>query len=114
MIVGATRSGELGHLLMFGLGGIHVEVLKDVVFALAPVSAPQARSMLASIRGARLLDGVRGRPPVDKAALAELIERVSMLLADLPMIDELDLNPVLAFERGVCAVDARARIGVPD
>jgi acetyltransferase len=114
LIVGATRSGELGHVLMFGLGGVHVEVLKDVVFALAPVSAPQANSMLASIRGAKLLDAVRGRPPVDKAALAELIERVSTLLADLPAIDELDLNPVLAFERGVCAVDGRVRIRAAD
>ena len=114
LIVGATRSGDLGHLLMFGLGGIHVEVLKDVAFALAPVSAPQARSMLASIRGARLLDGFRGRPPVDKEALTELIERVSMLLSDLPLIEELDINPVLAFEDGVCAIDGRVRLSLSD
>jgi acetyltransferase len=98
---------------MFGLGGIHVEVLKDVVFRLAPVGPVQARAMLGSIRAAALLGGVRGRPAVDQAALVELIERVSALLADLPMIDELDLNPVLAFAEGVCAVDGRISLCAP-
>jgi acyl-CoA synthetase (NDP forming) len=111
LIVGATRSGELGHLLMVGLGGIHVEVLKDVVFALAPVSAPQALSMLASLRAAALLDGVRGQPAADKAAIADLIERVGRLLGDFPIVEELDLNPVLALARGACALDARVRLG---
>jgi acetyltransferase len=113
LIVGATRAPGLGHLLMFGLGGIHVEVLKDVVFRLAPVGPVQARAMLGSIRAAALLGGVRGRPAVDQAALVELIERVSALLADLPMIDELDLNPVLAFAEGVCAVDGRISLCAP-
>ena len=84
LIVGASRSGDLGHMVMFGLGGIHVEVLKDVVFRLGPVSAPEAEAMLASIRGAALLDGVRGRPALCKPALVELIQRVSMLMTQLP------------------------------
>lgn len=111
LIVGAVRSGDLGHMIMFGLGGVHVEVLKDVVFRLGPLSAPEAQAMLASIRGAALLDGVRGRAAVCKPALVELIQRLSMLMTDLPEIEELDLNPVLAFADEVCAVDARVRVG---
>ena len=111
-IVGATRAAGLGHMLMFGLGGVHVEVLGDVVFRLCPVSAPQAQGMLAAIRAAALLDGVRGRPALCKRALVELIQRLSMMLAELPEIEELDLNPVLAFADSVCAVDGRIRVGV--
>jgi acetyltransferase len=98
-------------MVMFGLGGIHVEVLKDVSFRLGPVSAPEAEAMLASIRGAALLDGVRGRPALCKPALVELIQRVSMLMTQLPEVEELDLNPVLAFADRDCAVDARIRVG---
>jgi acetyltransferase len=110
LIVGASRSAA-GHMVMFGLGGIHVEVLKDVSFRLGPVSAPEAEAMLASIRGAALLDGVRGRPALCKPALVELIQRVSMLMTQLPEVEELDLNPVLAFADRDCAVDARIRVG---
>ena len=115
LIVGATKSGTLGHLLMFGLGGIHVEVLKDVVFKLGPLSAPEAESMLEAIRAKALLRGVRGQSGVCKPALVTLLQRVSMLLSDLPMIEELDLNPVLGYPDAVCAVDGRVRIGaVPE
>lgn len=107
LIVGASSVDGLGHQVMFGLGGIHVEVLKDVVFALCPIGPAEARGMLDSIRGAALLRGVRGRPGVDRDALAELIERLSAMLSDLPAIAELDLNPVLGFADGVRAVDAR-------
>ena len=110
LIIGASKSGALGHLIMFGLGGVHVEVLKDVVFRLGPLSRPEVERMLGAIRGAALLDGVRGQPALCKAALIELIQRLSMLLTDLPMIEELDLNPVLAFGDHVCAVDARVRV----
>lgn len=113
LIVGAVRSGDLGPTMMFGLGGVHVEVLKDVVFRLGPLSAPEVEAMLHSIRGAALLGGVRGRPAICKPALIELIQRLSMLMTDLPMIEELDLNPVLAFANGVWAVDARARVKAP-
>ena len=96
---------------MFGLGGIHVEVLKDVVFKLGPLSSPEAEAMLDAIRAKALLHGVRGQPGVCRPALVTLLQRVSMLLSDLPMIEELDLNPVLGYASSVCAVDGRVRIG---
>ncbi len=110
LIVGASRAPGIGHLLMFGLGGIHVEVLGDVVFELAPVGPGQAAAMLGAIRAAALLEGVRGRPALDRAAIADVIERVSCLVQDLPEIDELDLNPLLAWPEGARAVDARIRL----
>ena len=92
---------------MFGLGGIFVEVLKDVVFNLTPVTDTEAKDMLTDIKGAPLLKGVRGRKGVDLEALETLICRLSQLVSDLPEIQEMDLNPVMAFEDGVFAVDAR-------
>jgi len=96
--------------VMFGLGGIFVETLKDVVFKIAPVTRLEAEEMLTSIKTAALLEGLRGQKGVDKAAVVELIQRVSQLLTDFPMIEEMDLNPVMAFEDSVCAVDGRIRI----
>jgi acetyltransferase len=110
LIVGASVSRGLGHLVMFGLGGIYVEVLKDVVFKIAPVTRVEAREMLASIRTKALLDGTRGEKGIDKEKAIDLILRVSQLLTDLPMIQEMDLNPILAFENAVYAVDGRIRI----
>ncbi|CAB5088126.1 Acetyl-CoA synthetase (ADP-forming) alpha and beta chains, putative [Olavius algarvensis associated proteobacterium Delta 3] len=106
-IMGAKAEDGLGHAVMFGLGGIYVEVLKDVVFELTPVTAAEATEMLTSIKGTTLLQGVRGQPGVDQEALIELIQRLSQLLEDLPVIQELDLNPVMAFEEGALVVDAR-------
>jgi len=106
-IMGAKAEEGLGHAVMFGLGGIYVEILKDVVFRLTPVASAEAREMVTSIRGAALLHGVRGQKGVDRDALVELIQRLSQLLTDLPEIQELDLNPVLAFEEGSIVVDAR-------
>ncbi len=110
LIVGATAERNLGHLVMFGLGGIYVEVLKDVVFKIAPVTRVEAQEMLARIKAAALLDGVRGDKGIDKERVLKLIQRVSMLLTDLPMIKEIDLNPILAFSDSVYAVDGRIRI----
>jgi len=110
LIVGATGSRGLGHLVMFGLGGIYVEVLKDVVFKIVPVTRVEAREMLDSIKTKALLDGMRGEKGVDKEKVASVIQRVSMLLADLPEIKEMDLNPIMAFENAVFAVDGRIRI----
>ncbi|MCX7175300.1 MAG: acetate--CoA ligase family protein [Proteobacteria bacterium] len=110
LIVGASVARGLGHMMMFGIGGIHVEVLKDVVFKLAPLTRYEAESMLGSIKSAALLDGVRGKPPVFKQGLVNVIQRLSMLLADLPMIQEMDLNPIMAFEDSVFVVDGRIRI----
>jgi len=107
VILGAKAEPGVGHLIMFGLGGVFVEVLKDVVFSLTPVSDAESREMIDGIRGAALLEGVRGEKPVDKAALADLIQRISRLVTDFPQFKELDLNPVMAFEKGAVAVDAR-------
>ena len=110
LIIGAAAERELGHLVMFGLGGIYVEVLKDVVFKIAPVTRVEATEMLASIKTAALLDGVRGEQGIDKDGVINLIQRVSLLLTDLPMIQEMDMNPIMAFADGVFAVDGRIRI----
>ena len=110
LIIGASAERELGHLVMFGLGGIYVEVLKDVIFKVAPVTRVEAEEMLAGIKTAALLDGVRGEAGIDKQAVSELIQRVSQLLGDLPMIQEMDLNPIMAFADNAFAVDGRIRI----
>jgi acetyltransferase len=110
LIIGASTERELGHLVMFGLGGIYVEVLKDVIFKIAPVTRVEAEEMLAGIKTAALLDGVRGEAGIDKQAVIELIQRVSQLLGDLPMIQEMDLNPIMAFADQAFAVDGRIRI----
>ena len=107
LIMGAKAEEGLGHVVMFGLGGIYVEIMKDVVFNLTPVSSGEAKEMLASIKGSALLEGVRGQKGVDQAKLIEIIQRLSQLLTDLPAIQEMDLNPLMAFEDQVFAVDAR-------
>ena len=106
VIVGAVTDPSFGKLVAFGLGGVLVEVLKDITFRLAPASQDQARSMLDGIAAAEVLDGVRGADPVDKDAIAEIIVSVSNLIADFPVIQEMDLNPVFATLGGATAVDA--------
>jgi acetate---CoA ligase (ADP-forming) len=110
LIIGAAAERGLGHLVMFGLGGIYVEVLKDVAFKIAPVTRVEAREMLAAIKTAALLDGIRGEKGVDREGVVNLIQRISQLLTDLPMIQEMDLNPIMAFADAVYAVDGRIRI----
>jgi acetyltransferase len=112
-IIGMTTDAVLGPVLMFGLGGIYVEVLKDVAFRVAPVSDLDAEEMLDGIRVARLLEAVRGEAAVDRQALVETIQRVSQLVMDHPDINEMDLNPFLAFPEGGIAVDARIALA-PD
>jgi acetyl coenzyme A synthetase (ADP forming)-like protein len=107
VIVGAVSDPSFGKLVAFGLGGVLVEVLRDVTFRLAPVDATAAADMLDSVRGAEILDGVRGQPGVDRTALARIIEAVGRLVSDHPAISEVDLNPVLASAGGAIAVDAR-------
>ena len=113
-IVGMSRDPSFGPLLMFGLGGIYVEALKDVVFRVAPILPLDAHDMVRSIRGVALLDGIRGAAPVDFAALTDVLLRVSQLAIDHPEIVELDVNPLLAFPKGVKAVDARVLVAVTD
>ncbi len=110
VIVGAKAAEGLGHIIMFGLGGIYVEVLKDVSFKLAPVTASEAAEMIDSLQASALFRGIRGRPGVDTAALAEIIQRVSQMLADNPAIRELDINPIFAFPSGAKAADVRVMV----
>jgi acetyl coenzyme A synthetase (ADP forming)-like protein len=107
VIIGAVTDPAFGKLVAFGLGGVLVEVLKDITFRLAPASAQEATSMLDSIAAAEILRGVRGGKAVDRESLAAMIERVSALVADFPEISEMDLNPVFASERGATAADVR-------
>lgn len=107
IIVGVVRDPTYGPVMMFGLGGVLVEVFKDVVFRSLPLSEDDARSMLSEIRSSAILDGVRGAPPVDKTALIRLMLAISELCTAFPEIAELDLNPVLAYPYGVGILDAR-------
>lgn len=107
LIVGAKAEQELGHLIMFGVGGIHVEVFKDTVFKLSPVSTADIDDMFSSLKAAPLLNGVRGRKGVDKKGITEIIQRVSQLVVEVPAIKEMDLNPIIAYPDRVCVVDAR-------
>jgi acetyl coenzyme A synthetase (ADP forming)-like protein len=107
VIIGATTDPTFGKVVAFGLGGILVEVLKDVTFRLAPLTAADARSMLDSVGAAEVLRGVRGSDPVDAEALAGVIERVGALVTDFPEISEFDLNPVFATSSGAVAADVR-------
>jgi acetyltransferase len=97
---------------MFGLGGVFVEVMKDVDFAVAPCSRPEARELIRGIRGFPVLEGVRGEAGVDLAAVEELLIRVSKLVSDFPNVTEMDLNPVLVYPAGTtpAAVDVRLKI----
>ena len=106
VIVGAVTDPSFGKLVAFGLGGILVEVLKDITFRLAPAAKEQALSMLESIAAADVLNGVRGAEAVDKAAIADIIVNVSNLISAFPEIQEMDLNPVFATKAGAVAVDA--------
>lgn len=113
VIVGGRRDGNFGPVVMFGIGGVYVEILEDVVFRLVPLRLRDAREMMEEVRGSRLLDGYRGAPAADRNALAALLVRVGELLAELPEIDELDLNPVFAGPEGGRAADARICLGRP-
>jgi len=112
IIAGAVAGGEAGAMVMFGLGGIMVELLEDVAFGLAPLSKPEARGLMESIKGYRLLEGFRGQAGGDLEAIEELLLRLSRLVTDFPQIVELDLNPVkaLAPGQGVKVVDVRVKV----
>ena len=110
VIIGAATDPSFGKLVAFGLGGVLVEVLRDITFRLAPTTTAHASAMLDEIAGAQILDGVRGQLGVDRAALAELIVNVGQLVADFPQIAELDLNPVFATADGATAVDVRVLV----
>lgn len=106
-IVGMRRDPKFGPLLMFGLGGIYVEVYHDLAFRLAPLRELSAHDMTHQIRGRRIFEGFRGQPPLDMKALEECILRISQLSVEMEDITELDINPLIALEKGCKAVDAR-------
>jgi acyl-CoA synthetase (NDP forming) len=107
IIVGVTRDLQFGHAVMFGMGGTLVEVLRDVSFRIVPFSDKDAAEMIDETRGAKLLEGVRGGRPADVAALRKLLVEVSDLVTRHREIDEMDLNPVIVYEKGLTVVDAR-------
>ncbi len=111
VILGASREKDFGHLVMFGLGGIYTEVLKDVQFGLAPLSEAESRRMIRSIRGHALLEGIRGGPAMDIDVLVDHVQRLGRLVYDFPQINEIDLNPVKGTGADLYAVDARIIIG---
>lgn len=107
VIIGMSKDPQFGPVLMFGLGGILVEVLKDVAFRIVPATARDAREMIQEIKGYPLLKGYRGQEPADIAFLEKLIVRVSEFIETHPEVEELDLNPIFAYQDGAVAVDAR-------
>jgi len=110
LILGMTRSERFGPLLMFGLGGIYAEVLKDVSFRLAPINQNIANQMVQDIRSIALLNGVRGEKPSDLDSVIQFLLRLSQLVIDHPCISELDINPLLVYPQGEGGIVADARI----
>ena len=107
VIIGFLNDPQFGPVIMFGLGGVLVEVLKDVSFRIIPIATRDARQMIREIKGFPLLEGYRGQDPADLAALESLLLRVSGFVEQQPEVSELDLNPVFAYKDGALAVDAR-------
>lgn len=116
VIVGVTRDPQFGHALMFGLGGIFVEVLKDVTFRLIPFTETDAREMIGEIKAVKILEGVRGQAPRDIDALVEIMLAVSKMIDENPEISELDCNPTFVYDegKGALVVDARILIDSPE
>lgn len=111
-VFGASRDPQFGPLLMFGLGGIYVEALKDVTFRIAPLSRADAEAMIREVRAFPILQGVRGEPAADVTALVDDILRLSQMVGDIPEIAEIDINPLLvrAEGKGTVALDTRIRL----
>jgi acyl-CoA synthetase (NDP forming) len=107
VIVGVFTDPQYGPTLVFGLGGIFTEIYRDVQFCLLPASEEELLQTICAITGYSLIAGVRGQPPRDQAALVEIMKGVSQLVINNPDLDQIDLNPVLVYERGASIVDAR-------
>jgi len=107
VIVGAIKDPQFGQTLMFGLGGVFVEILKDVTFRVAPIIEEEAFEMISEVKAYPLLKGYRNTPPSDINSLAKLLINTSKLIIENPEIKELDLNPVIVYEKGLKVVDAR-------
>ncbi len=107
VIVGATKDPQFGPALMFGLGGVFVEILEDVTFRVAPITERDALQMITEVKAYPILKGYRGQPPADIDAIANILLNTSKLVIDHPEIKELDLNPIMVYEKGAKTVDAR-------
>ena len=107
VIVGAVKDPQFGQTVMFGLGGVFVEILRDVSFRIAPLTVDDARDMITELKAYPLLRGYRNTPPADIDALVDMLCSVSRLVMENPEIKELDLNPVMVYPKGAKAVDAR-------
>lgn len=107
VIVGATKDPQFGPTLMFGLGGIFVEILKDVTFRIAPVTKDEAREMITEVKAYPLLKGYRNTPPADIDTIVKILLNTSRLVMEHQEIKELDLNPIMVYEKGAKTVDAR-------
>jgi acyl-CoA synthetase (NDP forming) len=107
VIIGMTKDAQFGPVLMFGLGGILVELLKDVSFRIVPLEKEDAREMIREIKGYPILEGFRGMEPVDVSVLEEILLKISRFVDKNPEIKELDLNPIIAYRDGAVAADAR-------
>jgi acyl-CoA synthetase (NDP forming) len=112
LIVGVTQDKNFGPLIMFGLGGVYAELFKDVNFRIHPLTDIDAQNMINDFKAHKILDGWRGAPPSDIAAIKELLLRISALIEDIPEIHEMDLNPIMAMESGRGCYVADARISV--
>ena len=107
VIVGAIKDPQFGQTLMFGLGGVFVEVLKDVTFRIAPIDEEEAMEMIKEIKAYPILTGYRGQPPADVKTIARIIAKASDLVMENPRVKEMDLNPIIVYEKGAKTVDAR-------
>ena len=107
VIVGSTKDPQFGPALMFGLGGVFVEVLKDVTFRIAPITEQDAREMITEVKAYPILKGYRGQPPADIDSIVKILQSTSRLVMDHQEIKELDLNPIIVYEKGAKTVDAR-------
>ncbi len=106
-IIGMSKDAQFGPVLMFGLGGVWVEILEDVSLRVIPVTRRDVREMIKEIKGYRMLTGYRGLPPVDESKLEDMLLAVADFVTQYPAVKELDLNPVIAYSDGAVAVDAR-------
>ena len=107
LIVGGRKDEQFGPVILFGLGGIFVEVFKDFSLRVCPIDREDAMEMITELKAYPLLKGVRGRKPADIEAIADVLQKVSKLLYENEQINEMDINPVIAYEKGYCAVDVR-------
>jgi len=110
VFIGAKREEKFGHMVLCGLGGIFIEVFKDVKAALAPISTEEAHEMIQGLQSYGIIQGIRGQEPVNEEKFADAVSRVAALMTVAPEIFEMDLNPLLGSKDAVVAVDARIRI----